>query len=131
MTRPDWDLYFIRIAKEVASRSTCERASVGAVIVRNNRILATGYNGAPEGMHHCLDKGCVVKDNHCVRAVHAEINAINQAKDHVVNLRDATLYYWDSQGRYAQTMEQFAELFPKQARVVQAVGIIRICGRGL
>ena len=96
MSRPDWDLYFIRIAKEVATRSTCKRAAVGAVITRNNRILATGYNGAPEGMRHCLDEGCAVRDGHCIRAVHAEINAINQAKKHVVNLRDATLYYWDS-----------------------------------
>ncbi len=131
MTRPDWDLYFIRIAKEVASRSTCKRAAVGAVITRNNRILATGYNGAPEGEPHCLDVGCVIRDNHCVRVFHAEINAINQAKKHVVNLRDATLYYWDSKGRYAQTMEKFEELFPKQAKVVKATGISRVCGRGL
>lgn len=129
--RPDWDLYFIRIAKEIASRSTCSRAAVGAVITRNNRILATGYNGAPKGEPHCLDEGCIIKDDHCVRASHAETNAINQAKDHVINLRDATLYYWDSSGRYAQTMEQFAKLFPKQARVVKATGISRICGRGL
>ena len=129
--RPDWDLYFIRIAKEVASRSTCKRASVGAVITRSNRILATGYNGAAPGKPHCLDEGCTMKDGHCTRAVHAEINAINQAKKHVVNLQDATLYYWDSEGRYAQTIEDFTARFPKQAKVVKEVGITRICGRGL
>ncbi|KKL73139.1 hypothetical protein LCGC14_2077890 [marine sediment metagenome] len=53
MSRPDWDLYFIRIAKEVASRSTCPRAAVGAVIVKDNKIISTGYNGAAPGMPHC------------------------------------------------------------------------------
>ncbi len=131
MPRPDWDLYFIRIAKEVASRSTCKRASVGAVITRNNRILATGYNGAPGEEPHCLDEGCIIRNNHCIRAVHAEINAVHQAKDHAVELSDATLYYWDSKGRYAQTMEKFTEMFPRQAKEIQVTGIVRICGRGL
>ena len=131
MTRPDWDLYFIRIAREVASRSTCPRAAVGAVITRNNGIIATGYNGAPELMPHCTDEGCVIVDDHCQRAVHAEINAIKLARIHKVYLKDATLYYWDSKGRYAQTMEKFAELFPMQAGIVKKAGIIRICGRGL
>lgn len=131
MTRPDWDLYFIRIAKEVASRSTCPRAAVGAVIVQDNRILATGYNGAPTGAPHCTEVGCQVVDGHCIRAVHAEINAIHQAWNFDVTLEGATLYYWDSKGRYAQTMEAFAELFPPQAKIVGAEGITRICGRGL
>ena len=131
MSRPDWDLYFIRIAREVASRSTCPRAAVGAVITRNNRILATGYNGAPEGMPHCIDEGCSVVDGHCQRAIHAEANALYMAVINDISVKGATLYYWDSKGRYAQTMEKFAELFPMQAEIVKKVGIIRICGRGL
>lgn len=131
MTRPDWSLYYIRIAMEVASRSTCKRAAVGAVIVKDRHIIATGYNGAPAGEPHCLDEGCIVKDDHCVRAVHAEINAISQAVTLGLSLKGATLYYWDSKGRYAQTMEEYAKLFPKQAEVVEAVGITQICGRGL
>ncbi len=131
MSRPNWDLYFIRIAREVASRSTCPRASVGAVIVRGYRILATGYNGAPAGKPHCIDVGCIVGDGHCRRVVHAEINAIRQAAQRGVSLEGATLYYWDSKSRYAQTMKDFKEQFPKQAKVVKVVGITRICGRGL
>jgi len=131
MTRPNWDLYFIQIAIAVAARSTCKRASVGAVITRHNWILSTGYNGAPAGAPHCLEVGCIVKNDHCVRAVHAEINAINHAKELSISLADATLYYWDSKGRYAQTMEDFTRLFPKQAKAVKAAGISRICGRGL
>ncbi len=131
MTRPDWDLYFIRIAKEVASRSTCKRAAVGAVITRNNRILATGYNGAPEGEQHCTEVGCDVVDGHCVRVIHAEENAIIQAREYGISLEGATLYYWDSAGRYAQTTEAFSAQFPKYGAIVKAVGITRVCGRGL
>lgn len=131
MTRPNWDLYFIRIAKEVASRSTCPRAAVGAVIVRDNKILATGYNGAPAGEPHCTDVGCMVVDEHCVRTIHAEENAVIHAREHGVSLEGATLYYWDSKGRYAQTMEQFGKLFPEHGVLVETAGITRICGRGL
>lgn len=131
MTRPDWDLYFIIIAKDIAMRSTCKRAAVGAVIVRDNIILATGYNGAPAGEPHCTDVGCIMEDEHCKRAIHAEINALNHAARNRVSLEGATLYYWDSKGRYAQTMEAFTKLFPKQAKAVKAAGITRICGRGL
>ena len=104
MTRPDWDLYFIRIAFEVASRSTCPRALVGAVIVKDNRILSTGYNGAPAGKPHCSEEGCNLVNDHCTRAVHAETNAIAQAAKHGIPLEGATLYYWDSKGRYAQSI---------------------------
>ena len=131
MSRPDWDLYFIRIAKEVASRSTCPRAAVGAVIVKDNHIISTGYNGAVAGKPHCEDEGCNVMDGHCQRAVHAEINAIIQATHNGLSLDGATLYYWDSKGRYAQTLDDFAKLFPAQAKTVDAWGISRICGRGL
>ena len=78
--RPSWDDYFLDIAKVVSTRATCPRASVGAVIVsKDNRILATGYNGSPSGSKHCTDIGCDVVDNHCQRALHAEVNAIAYA----------------------------------------------------
>ena len=131
MTRPNWDLYFIRIAKEVAARATCRRASVGAVIVKDNHILATGYNGAPAGEPHCTEEGCKMLDGHCIRATHAEENAIIQAAKFGIPVEGATLYYWDSEGRYASSMERFAEQFPQQGRLMKAVGIARVCGRGL
>jgi len=68
--------YFMGIAKLVAERATCERAKVGAVLVYRNRIVATGYNGSPQGADHCTDKGCLVHEGHCIRTVHAEMNAI-------------------------------------------------------
>lgn len=131
MPRPDWDLFFIRIAKEVSSRSTCPRAAVGAVIVKDNNIISTGYNGAPAGEPHCLDVGCKIVDGHCTRATHAEENAILQAVKYGVPLEGATLYYWDSKGRYANSMERFSEQFPQQGKLAKMVGIARICGRGL
>lgn len=97
--RPDWDTYFINIAREVAQRSTCPRAKVGAVIVKNNHIISTGYNGAPAGEPHCLDEGCIVEHGHCLRAVHAEVNAVCQAAKFGLSVSGAELYYWDSQER--------------------------------
>jgi dCMP deaminase len=87
-TRIDWDTYFMRIAQLVAERSTCTRAKVGAVIVKDRSIIATGYNGSPSGMPHCLEAGCLVyrsttpdgtEEENCFRTIHAEINAIAQA----------------------------------------------------
>ena len=77
-TRPSWDKYFIEIAERVASRSTCLRLKVGAVLVaEDNRILATGYNGSPKGTPHCIDVGCLKnEEGRCVRTIHAEVNAI-------------------------------------------------------
>ena len=131
MIRPDWDTYFIRIAKEVSSRATCLRAQVGAVVVKDNRILSTGYNGASAGEHHCSDEGCLMYEGHCIRCIHAEENAIMNAARFGIPLDGATLYYWDSGGRYSQSMESFAEKFPVQARLVKAAGIVRVVGRGL
>jgi dCMP deaminase len=91
-TRPSWDEYFMRIAKEVATRATCPRRSVGAVIVLDRRILATGYNGAPHGLAHCTEVGCKIVDGHCQRALHAEQNAILQAALNGVSTRGATMY---------------------------------------
>ena len=78
-TRASWDEYFMNIAREVATRSTCDRKYVGAVIVRDQSILATGYNGSIRGLAHCDDDGHLMEDGHCVRTVHAEANAIVQA----------------------------------------------------
>lgn len=79
MTRPSWDEYFINIAEAVASRASCPRKSVGAVLVRDydKRIVATGYNGAPASLPHCTDEGCKMVDGHCKRARHAEINTLD------------------------------------------------------
>jgi dCMP deaminase len=84
--RPSWDAYFMQIAHLVATRATCQRRAVGAVIVRDRRILATGYNGSPRGLEHCPDegpghdwpRGCM-RAGHCIRALHAEQNALLQA----------------------------------------------------
>ena len=76
--RPSWDEHFMTIAHMIARMSSCDRAHVGAVIVRDRRLIAEGYNGAPAGVDNCLDVGHLMVDNHCVRTCHAEINAIAQ-----------------------------------------------------
>lgn len=80
------------IAREVATRSTCDRKHVGALVVVDRRILATGYNGSIRGLAHCDDVGHLIVDGHCVRTVHAESNAIVQAAQNGVRLEGATLY---------------------------------------
>lgn len=90
--RPTWDEYFMNIAHEVANRSTCERAKVGAVIVKDKRILTTGYNGSPRGLPHCTEIGCLMENGHCIRTLHAEQNAIIQAALHGVTTAGATIY---------------------------------------
>ncbi len=92
MSRPDWDSYFIDITLDVSKRATCLRAQVGAIIVKDKRILTTGYNGAPKGLPHCLDEGCEIVGGHCVRCLHAEQNAILQAAEYGVPLEGATIY---------------------------------------
>lgn len=82
----------MEIARTVATRATCPRASVGAVLTRDRRILTTGYNGAPRGVAHCTDAGCMLVDGHCQRATHAEANAIVQGALHGVSLEGATAY---------------------------------------
>ncbi|MGD0967891.1 MAG: cytidine/deoxycytidylate deaminase family protein [Candidatus Aquilonibacter sp.] len=91
-SRPGWDEYFMEIAHTVATRATCPRASVGAVLVRDHRILTTGYNGAPRGVAHCSEAGCMLVNEHCQRATHAEANAIVQGALHGVGLQGATAY---------------------------------------
>lgn len=90
--RVGWDVYFMEIAKQVATRSTCSRKHVGAVIVRDKMILATGYNGSIRGLEHCDDVGHMMEDGHCVRTVHAEANAIAQAARSGVRIDGAHIY---------------------------------------
>lgn len=98
--RPPWDVYFLDIAHFVATRSTCLRRHVGAILVKDKRILATGYNGAPTGLEHCLEVGCLREQmgipsgerHELCRALHAEQNAIIQAAVHGVAIGGATLY---------------------------------------
>jgi dCMP deaminase len=100
-SRLGWDAYFLRIASIVAERSTCLRAKVGAVIVRDRNIIATGYNGSPAGLPHCLDAGCLLTtstdpdgnvEENCFRTIHAEINAIAQAAKHGSMIAGADIY---------------------------------------
>ncbi|HUF38473.1 MAG TPA: cytidine/deoxycytidylate deaminase family protein [Anaerolineales bacterium] len=90
--RPDWDQYFMNIASTVATRSTCDRAAVGAVLVRDKRILTTGFNGSPAGLPHCDEAGHLMVDGHCVRTTHAEANAIIQSALHGISSKGATCY---------------------------------------
>ncbi|MFA4985903.1 MAG: cytidine/deoxycytidylate deaminase family protein [Candidatus Brocadiia bacterium] len=100
MKRPNWDTYFANITRDVASRSSCLRRSVGALLVRDRRILATGYNGVPSGLEHCEISGCIREQmkvpsgqrHELCRGLHAEQNAIIQAAIHGVSISGATLY---------------------------------------
>lgn len=101
MSRPSWDDYFLNIMDTVASRATCDRGRAGAVIVRDKRIITTGYVGAPAGLSHCDEVGHIFKTaikpdgaetQNCVRTTHAEMNAIVQAALHGVSLKGATIY---------------------------------------
>jgi dCMP deaminase len=90
--RIPWDNYFMMIATQAATRSTCDRKHVGAVIVRDKTILSTGYNGSVRGMPHCDDVGHLMENDHCVATVHAEANAIIQAAKNGVAINDADIY---------------------------------------
>jgi len=94
--RDSWDLYFMKIARQVASRGTCSRKKVGCVIVRDRTILATGYNGSIRGMPHCDDVGHMMENGHCTRTVHAEQNAIAQAARNGVSVMGSDLYVTSS-----------------------------------
>ena len=76
-----WDQYFAAQALLIANRSTCKRAKVGAVLVKDNKVISTGYNGSVSGTEHCIDHECLVIDGHCVRTLHAEVNAILQGAE--------------------------------------------------
>lgn len=98
--RPDWDQYFMEITQVVAKRSTCLRRQVGAVIVKDKHILSSGYNGAPSGLLHCSETGCIREQmnvpkgerHELCRGIHAEQNAIIQAAVHGIQIKGATLY---------------------------------------
>ena len=90
--RVSWEIYFMNIAKEVGTRSTCTRKHVGAVIVRGKTILATGYNGSIRGLAHCDEAGHEMDNTHCVRTIHAEANAIVQSARHGVRIEDSEIY---------------------------------------
>ncbi|QAR39201.1 ComE operon protein 2 [Lactiplantibacillus plantarum] len=93
--RIPWDQYFMMQAVLLASRSTCERLSVGATIVRDKRIIAGGYNGSVSGDVHCIDEGCYLVDGHCVRTIHAEMNAILQCAKFGAATDGAEIYVTD------------------------------------
>lgn len=92
--RISWDEYFMRNAHAVSERSSCDRASVGSIIVRNNHPLSQGYNGSIAGMPHCIDEGVghLMEDGRCIRTVHAEVNAILNAASEGVAIAGGTIY---------------------------------------
>src|SRR5437870_5981269 len=90
--RIGWHEYFMNIARQAATRSTCDRKHVGAVIVKNKTILSTGYNGSIRGVESCRERGHMMEEGHCVRTVHAEANAIIQAAKNGVTIDQADLY---------------------------------------
>lgn len=90
--RVDWHTYFMNIAEQVATRSTCDRKHIGAVIVRDKTILSTGYNGSIRGAPHCDDAGHDMENGHCIRTVHAEANAVAQAAKHGIGIDRAEIY---------------------------------------
>ena len=100
MSRPSWPEYFMTIAEMVAKRSTCLRRHVGSILVKDKRILATGYNGAPAGLEHCAEVGCIRQNtsipsgerHELCRGLHAEQNAIIQAAYHGISIAGSTLY---------------------------------------
>lgn len=98
--RPSWDEYFMEITRVVSKRSTCTKRQVGAIIVKDYRILTSGYNGAPRGIEHCQERGCLRKEmnipsgerHELCRGLHAEQNAIIQAAWHGVKIEGSTMY---------------------------------------
>ena len=90
--RPNWDEYFMKLAMLASERATCPRMHCGCVLVRNKEVVATGYNGSIPGDDHCEDVGCLMVDNHCVRTVHAEMNALVQAAKKGHGIDGATAY---------------------------------------
>ncbi len=90
--RPDWDEYFLKLAMLASERSTCPRMHCGCVLVKDKNVIATGYNGSIPGDEHCDEAGCIIIDNHCVRTVHAEMNALIQAARRGHPVDGATAY---------------------------------------
>lgn len=93
--RIPWDQYFMLQAVLLSLRSTCNRLAVGAILVRDQRIIAGGYNGSVAGDKHCIDDGCYMVDGHCLRTIHAEMNAILQCAKFGIPTEDAEIYVTD------------------------------------
>ena len=104
------------IANTVAERGTCSRAKVGCVIAKDGRILVTGYNGSPPGAPHCEDVGCFMENNHCIRTVHAEANAIAFAAKHGIALNGAEIYVVGWKGGVCPTC----------LKLINSAGIVKI-----
>jgi dCMP deaminase len=92
MKRPNWDEYFLKLAMLASERATCPRMHCGCVLVKDKNVISTGYNGSIPGDDHCEDVGCMIVDNHCVRTVHAEMNALIQAARTGHGVEGATAY---------------------------------------
>lgn len=92
MGRISWDTYFMKMVDVVKERATCDRLSVGSVIVKNNKVVSTGYNGSPTGEEHCNDVGCLMDKGSCIRTIHAEMNAIMNSLENGVRVLGATIY---------------------------------------
>jgi len=92
MPRVSWEEYFMNIAKEIATRSTCDRKHIGSVIVKDKTILSTGYNGSIRGMPHCDEAGHIMENDHCIATIHAESNAVLQAAKNGVMIDKAEVY---------------------------------------
>ncbi|MCH4984162.1 ComE operon protein 2 [Macrococcoides goetzii] len=92
MERIQWKEYFMAQSQLLALRSTCTRLSVGATIVKDNRVIAGGYNGSVSGEVHCIDEGCYIENGHCIRTIHAEMNALLQCSKMGVSTEGADIY---------------------------------------
>jgi len=90
--RPSWDEYFLQLSDLVSTRATCQRLKVGAVLVKDKKIISTGYCGAPKKLPDCFEAGCYMVDNHCIRTIHAEANAVVQAAFHGISTKGTTIY---------------------------------------
>jgi len=90
--RPDWDQYFLKLAMLASERATCPRMHCGCVLAKSKNVITTGYNGSIPGDDHCEDIGCLIVDNHCLRTVHAEMNALVQAAKRGHAVEGATAY---------------------------------------
>lgn len=112
-TKPTWQEYFLEIAKAVSIRATCPRAHSGVILVKNRRIISTGYNGAPPGYSECLTHGCIIVNNSCIRTIHGERNTIDWAEKYHEDLSDAEMYEYFE----AFNKQSIANYYPKESAV--------------